>query len=59
MGKFVKLRQSLKEAGLSIRTEGNGAVATGLAGAFGPYGVPLTALTREEASSLALDFSRP
>ena len=56
MGKFVELRHSLKEAALSIRTEGGQAVAEDLADAFGPYGVPLTALTREEASAVAAEF---
>ena len=56
MGKFVDLRQSLKEAALAIRTEGDKAVAADLADAFGPYGVPLTTLTREEASGVAAQF---
>jgi hypothetical protein len=56
MGKFVELRQSLKEAALSIRAGGNGTVAADLADSFGPYGVPLTSLTREEASALAGEF---
>jgi hypothetical protein len=56
MGKFVELRQHLKEAALTIRTEGDGLLAADLADAFGPYGVPLTSLTREEASIVALEF---
>ncbi len=56
MGKFVELRQGLKEAALSIRTEGDGLVAVDLAEAFGPYGVQLTSLTRDEALKVALEF---
>lgn len=56
MGKFTELRQNLKEAVLSIHTEGNQAVAADLADAFGPYGVPLTHLTREEAAGIASEF---
>ena len=56
MGKFIELRQNLKEAVLSIHTEGDQAVAADLADAFGPYGVPLTSLTREEAASVASEF---
>jgi hypothetical protein len=56
MGKFVELRQDLKEAALAIRTEGDGLVAADFADAFGPYGVPLTSLTRGEASMVALEF---
>jgi Domain of unknown function (DUF4062) len=56
MGKFAELRQNLKDAVLSIHTEGNQAVAADLADAFGPYGIPLTSLTRGEAASLASEF---
>jgi hypothetical protein len=56
MGKFVELRQNLKDAVLSVRTEGDGRVAADLADAFGPYGVPLTTLTRAEAAALASEF---
>jgi hypothetical protein len=56
MGKFTELRQNLKEAVLSIHTEGDQTVAADLADAFGPYGVPLTSLTRDEAASLASEF---
>lgn len=56
MGKFTDLLPSLKAAVLSIRPDGNNRVAAELADAFGPYGVPLTALTREEASVLAMEF---
>lgn len=56
MGKFTELRQNLKEAVLSIHTEGDQAVAADLADAFGPYGVPVTSLTREEAASIASEF---
>jgi hypothetical protein len=56
MGKFTKLRQNLKDAVLSIHTEGDRAVAADLADAFGPYGVPLTSLTRHEAEAVALEF---
>ena len=41
---------------MSIRTDGDGGIAADLADAFGPHGVPLTALTREEAASLASEF---
>jgi hypothetical protein len=56
MGKFTELRQNLKDAVLSIHTEGDRTVAANLVDAFGPYGVPLTSLTREEAASVALEF---
>jgi hypothetical protein len=56
MGKFTELRQNLKDAVLSIHTEGDRTVAADLADAFGPYGVPLTSLTREEAAAVASEF---
>jgi hypothetical protein len=56
MGKFTELRQNLKEAVLSIHTEGNEAIAADFADAFGPYGVPLTSLTRNEAAAVASEF---
>jgi hypothetical protein len=56
MGKFAELRQNLKDAVLSIHTEGNQVIAADLADAFGPYGVPLTSLTRDEAASVASEF---
>jgi hypothetical protein len=56
MGKFFGLRQNLKDAVLSIHTDGDESVAADLADAFGPYGVPLTLLTREEAATLASEF---
>lgn len=56
MGKFTELRQNLKDAVLSIHTEGDRAIAADLADAFGPYGVPLTSLTRDEAASVASEF---
>lgn len=56
MGKFIELRQSLKDAVLSIHTDGDQTVASDLADAFGPYGVPLTMLTREEAAAVASEF---
>ncbi len=56
MGKFTELRQSLKAAAVSIRSEGNARVAADLADAFGPYGVPLTLLTRDEAVIVAEQF---
>jgi hypothetical protein len=56
MGKFIELRQSLKDAVLSIHTDGDQTVASDLADAFGPYGVPLTKLTREEAAAVASEF---
>jgi hypothetical protein len=46
----------LKDAVLSIHTEGDRTVAASLVDAFGAYGVPLTSLTREEAASVALEF---
>jgi hypothetical protein len=57
MGKFTELLPALKAAVLSIHTEGNNRVAADLADAFGPYGVPLTSLTREEASAVASEFA--
>ena len=57
MGKFADLLPALKEAVLSVHTEGNERVAAELADAFGPYGVPLTNLTREEAAALAKEFA--
>jgi hypothetical protein len=56
MGKFTELRQNLKDAVLSIHTEGDRTVAANLVDAFGPYGVPLTSLTREDAANVALEF---
>jgi len=56
MGKFIELRQNLKDAVLSIHTEGEQAIAADLADAFGPYGVPLTSLTRDEAAAVASEF---
>jgi len=56
MGKFVELRENLKDAVLSIHAEGDESVAADLADAFGPYGVPLTMLTREEAAAVASEF---
>jgi hypothetical protein len=56
MGKFTELRQNLKDAVLSIHTEGDQVVAADLADAFGPYGVPLTSLARNEAASVASEF---
>jgi hypothetical protein len=56
MGKFMELRQDLKDAVLSIHTDGDQSVASDLAEAFGPYGVPLTMLTREEAAAVASEF---
>lgn len=56
MGKFTDLRRNLKDAVLSIRAEGDPTVASDLADAFGPYGVPLTTLTRDEAKSVASEF---
>ena len=56
MGKFTALRQNLKDAVLSIHTEGDPLVAADVADAFGPYGVPLTSLTRDEAAALASEF---
>ena len=56
MGKFTDLLPAMKAAMLGVRTEGDGRVAAELADAFGPYGVPLTGLTREEASALAMEF---
>jgi hypothetical protein len=56
MGKFTELRQNLKDAVLSIRTEGNPRIAADLADAFGPYGVSLTSLTRDEAAAIASEF---
>jgi hypothetical protein len=56
MGRFTELLPSLKSAVLTIRTEGDKRVAAELADAFGPYGVPLTTLTREEAAAVAAEF---
>jgi hypothetical protein len=56
MGKFTELRQNLKDAILSIHTQGDAGVAADLADAFGPYGLPLTNLTREEAAVVASEF---
>lgn len=57
MGRFTELLPSLKTAVLAIHTEGNSRVAAELADAFGPYGVPLTSLTREEAATVASEFA--
>jgi hypothetical protein len=58
MGKFADLRQNLKDAVLSIHPVGDESVASDLVDAFGPYGVPLTMLTREEAAAVAGEFLR-
>ncbi len=57
MGKFTHLLPALKEAILCVHTEGNDRVAAELADAFGPYGVPLTNLTRDEAAGLVKEFA--
>ncbi len=57
MGKFTDLLPALKEAVLSVRTEGDSRVAAELADAFGSYGVPLTNLTRDEAAGLVKEFA--
>lgn len=57
MGKFTDLLPALKEAVLSVHTEGDNRVAAELADAFGPYGVPLTNLTRDEAAGLVKEFA--
>jgi hypothetical protein len=56
MGKFADLRQNLRDAVLSVRTQGDPGVAATLADAFGPYGVPLSSLSRQEADALASEF---
>jgi hypothetical protein len=56
MGKFTELRQDLKDAVLSIRAEGNPRIAADLTDAFGPYGVPLSSLTRAEAGAIASEL---
>jgi len=56
MGKFNELRQNLKDAVLSIHTDGDQVIAADLVDAFGPYGVPLTSLTRDEAAAVASEF---
>lgn len=56
MGKFTELRQSLKKAVLSIHSDGDEVIASDLADAFGPYGVPLSSLTRDEAAAIASEF---
>jgi hypothetical protein len=56
IGKFTDLLPSLKAAVLSVHTEGDKSIAADLADAFGSYGVPLTSLTREEASAVASEF---
>jgi hypothetical protein len=56
MGKFSELRQNLKDAVLSVHTEGDAGVAADLADAFGSYGLPLTDLTRGEAAAIAAEF---
>lgn len=56
MGKFTELRLDLKNAALSIHTEGNPVIAADLVDAFGPYGIPLTMLTRVEAAAVASEF---
>jgi hypothetical protein len=56
MGKFVELRDQLKEVALSIDPDGDHSIADKLAEAFGPYGVQLTMLKRTEAKLLASRF---
>lgn len=57
MGKFTDLLPALKAAVLSIHADGESRVAADLADAFGPYGVPLTSLTRNEAAAVANEFT--
>jgi hypothetical protein len=56
MGEFVGLRLNLLDAALSINTDGDSRVASELAEAFGPYGVPLTLLSHAQAKALASQF---
>jgi hypothetical protein len=56
MGKFVGLRPQLLDAAMAINTDADSRVASELADAFGPYGVPLTLLTRSQAAALASQF---
>jgi hypothetical protein len=56
MGKFTELRQQMKAAVLKVRTEGNESIAVDLASAFGPYGVPLTILTPQDAAAITSEF---
>lgn len=58
MGKFVEVRELLLNAALSIETGEDAAIASELADAFGPYGVPLTLLNRSQASLLTSRFLR-
>ena len=52
MGKNVHLQADLLEASLSVNVEGDQHVATSLADAFGPYGVPLSLLKPSDVSNL-------
>jgi hypothetical protein len=57
MGKNAHLRSDLLDAALSVDVAGDAYVATHLADAFGPYGIPLSLLTPRDASRLLEQFS--
>lgn len=56
MGKNVYLLPYLLDAALSVHVDGDAYVATRLADAFGPYGIPLTLLTPSAISALLGQF---
>ncbi len=56
MGKFVELRPQLKSAVLATHVSEDPTLAQALADALGPYGIPLTDFTREEAAAICLEF---
>jgi hypothetical protein len=56
MGNNVHLRSELLDAALSVDVAGNAYVATQLADAFGPYGIPLSSLSPQDAARLLGQF---
>ena len=56
MGKFANLQTQLLDAAIAIDAGGDPQVASELADAFGPYGVPLTLLNSAQAAALASQF---
>jgi hypothetical protein len=58
MGKNTHLRPELLDAALSVDVAGDAYVATHLADAFGPYGIPLSLLTPTDVSCLLAKCSQ-
>jgi hypothetical protein len=56
MGRYEELRPHLLDAALSIQMDGDPYIASELADAFGPYGVPISMMTRAQAATLLSRF---